>query len=1236
MKKLHLLSSRGYFTSLMYLVLSFILACTVFLSTPTSVSAACSGGTTCPAECTVVWNPPGCSRDCDSLDPYCTPCVRDSVCHVETASCSTGGTGTGQCLAGCSGYFTGNGCSSSPDIPACTVSTSWTAWSACSVACGGGTSSRYNTCSGQTQNVVCNTQACPNPCTTHPDDYWSGWTASGSCGTVTETRHNSCTGATESRTTNTGENCCTWGGWSGCSCGQNQHRTDSCGHYESRYCGDCDDDEPCDPNVWTSWSSCSAACNGLQQRSNCLGTVQTQACNICTNTTTVNSTPTNGACENYSVTQVGNIVTVSTEAVGSTREYSIPNPSFEDGNADFWPVRANISLINTFDCMTDPSFSCADGRWFFAFARDPANNIDTYVTTEFFDAGLGDLSGKTFRFSFMARGAFYPYEIPYVGLQTEPDNGDWQNTSVYAALPTFTVQPQVWQNYSYDVTFPEAPAGYSTSNMRIVLRAPFVNETAYYDNFQLKNVTTVQSVQFYSTPFQAGAGANYCSGTVWTPITPTSFTPAFPPFTDADTWSATWNVAGLGGQKFYVVANVTDSGGNACTGNPSGSCGTAFSVCTGCRQTIDICPTTCNACSAPGEADGCGGTCTQGANYGAPFGNVDIITPQPGANIDPSYYGPDYRYSVNLEYIDPSSPAKADYIEYIIYPTDDTAIANQLVNYVPSTTLQNIETTSNGDVIYDVISYNGSSSYAFTVPASATQGQRLTIKARATNTSCISQPQSWNVANYQLTGRVQGDFIDDDSGNCSNLASPINPGLPNASVRIYRNSSLLGTQVIAGANTYGLNFMPFTPSSDWSLAPGGWGVMSAQLIINNSADLTQAYICSTGPNCQNTGGIQQTNLCTSDYNFCTCTLNYSNHGLLTNTLLPSYSPYDFFLQKYNLSNQAWWQTWGGLVFANGTMDSQGPVAPTIPDSCRQDPNCDPSIVQTSSGPNGSTDPAKNTTAGIPIVGSSGTITAGNDVGGFFTNHPGYFPGYASLRVTHGHNQSGVEVENYDFFANTNDVNVPLRSENNFSTTTVKRLTDGQLNPQTTAAGDKVYYVQGNLNINIDIADVANGGKWNITSDKHVVFVPGNLTIDILNFDPNNNAHQQNLIAVSEGSFLGFIVGGNITIKRDIGYEGTADTIDQEQTPNITGVFVANGNITIEKKGGTYPADRKFIGAGTWVGWTNVVLDREFTDGAGRRELNSVSPTETFQFRPDFVINAPAILLKPQLTWQEVN
>jgi hypothetical protein len=918
------------------------------------------------------------------------------------------------------------------------------------------------------------------------------------------------------------------------------------------------------------------------------------------------------------VTQTGNTVTVVAKPTAGTIEYNVPNPSFEDSNIDYWQYQNDLSFANAFNCTSNASFTCAHGLWFLAFKRNPVSYTDPYLTTDFFDAGLGDLSGKTFRLSFMSRGEFYPYQISSIGLQTEAVGGDWVNTSTYAALPTITVTPSVWQTYSFNVTFPTPAAGYTSSRMRIVLRAPNNDLTAYYDNIELSNVRTITNTQFYVTPYQTDITQSYC-GATWTELPSAVFTPAYPPLTNEETWSTTWDVTGLGGQKFFVAANTWDQL-SSCTGNPSGTCGTGFTgQCTGCRQTITICQTTCDVkCSVQGTPDGCGGFCSAGTDTGVPNGFSTVIIPDEGANIEPTLFT--YTYPILLEYLD--GTGKADYVEYVIFGQNDS-LATQIINSTP-TQLQALATTYSDRITYKRMPYTGNLQYSDTVVPKPTAGTDLRILTRAVNTSCSTeQYTAWDNHFFTLTGKITGELLNDPNGNCSGTSTLT---LPSGTVTMSRRanngvSSLVGYPTfttLTNATNYQANLIPFTPDSNWSTL---WGTITGSLVINNP-DLANAYICST---CGNVGGLQVSNACLADYSQCICTISYPTEGLTTHKISAAYSPFDFYLQNVNFANDPWWQTWGGLVYSLGNIRSVSPISDVIPESCREDQQCDPHLIQTISGPNssGTPDPARGQSAGIPIVGGTATITAGKDAGGFFDNRTN------NERVTGGHNQSNAVRENYDYFAKTTDVNVPAQSDNNGSQTNINTLSE--LTAQATKQGDSVYSVPGNLTININIT---SGGKWNITGNtKHVIFIPGNLTIDVQN--ASTNADQQELINVDPGSFLGFIVGGNITVTENVGYSGDAN-LDALQTPNIEGMFVANGTITIKSYNVTNPNDRKFVGAGSYVGWTNVDLQRDFGDGNKRRELHATTPTETFIHRPDLLVNVPEILKRAQLTWQEVN
>jgi hypothetical protein len=111
----------------------------------------------------------------------------------------------------------------------------------------------------------------------------------------------------------------------------------------------------------------------------------------------------------------------------------------------------------------------------------------------------------------------------------------------------------------------------------------------------------------------------------------------------------------------------------------------------------------------------------------------------------------------------------------------------------------------------------------------------------------------------------------------------------------------------------------------------------------------------------------------------------------------------------------------------------------------------------------------------------------------------------------------------------------------------------------------------------------------------VVFVNGDLAIDTN-------------VTVASGSFLGFIVSGNIDIKDTVatvdGFYFTSDT------------FSTGTGSTALALNGTFVADE---------------FDLERDLGSG----NSTTPAESFNYRPDFAFTAPLELRRPYRNFREV-
>lgn len=271
----------------------------------------------------------------------------------------------------------------------------------------------------------------------------------------------------------------------------------------------------------------------------------------------------------------------------------------------------------------------------------------------------------------------------------------------------------------------------------------------------------------------------------------------------------------------------------------------------------------------------------------------------------------------------------------------------------------------------------------------------------------------------------------------------------------------------------------------------------------------------------------------------------------------------------------WWQSWNGLIYAGTT--SGNAVVSQIPESC------------TGAGCLGYLSLRNATDASS----SSGFVITG---GGDIDSDPDNVLRYTKLReeAEQGHVVGSVYSgprENYQYFYN-------LYSMGSSPTTDF----DGS-EPTLAPSNGRAYYAAGNVTIST---------PWDVEAGQNmVIFVNGNLDIS-------------NTIHVAEGGFLSFIVNGNVTVANTVGNSTFSDN-----TPNVEGVYIADRIII---QGGASGGDLKFVGAGTFVGWTSVTLGRTYDDPF----TNDTYPSEVFIFRPDFVQNVPARMTRPIYSWQETN
>ena len=106
-----------------------------------------------------------------------------------------------------------------------------------------------------------------------------------------------------------------------------------------------------------------------------------------------------------------------------------------------------------------------------------------------------------------------------------------------------------------------------------------------------------------------------------------------------------------------------------------------------------------------------------------------------------------------------------------------------------------------------------------------------------------------------------------------------------------------------------------------------------------------------------------------------------------------------------------------------------------------------------------------------------------------------------------------------------------------------------------------------------------------------------------------------------------VSSGSITFDARLGHD---DPNNLEAV--VEGIYIADGQIIVASTG---TGDKRFIGEGTFVGWSGVELQRDFGPG-GRRALNNQLPVELFRHRPDLVTAAPTEFMRSRIDWQQVN
>jgi len=367
---------------------------------------------------------------------------------------------------------------------------------------------------------------------------------------------------------------------------------------------------------------------------------------------------------------------------------------------------------------------------------------------------------------------------------------------------------------------------------------------------------------------------------------------------------------------------------------------------------------------------------------------------------------------------------------------------------------------------------------------------------------------------------------------------------------------------------------------------------------------------------------------------------------------------NFFVTVFDVHNSPWWQARGGTVYAQDQLVSRIPTLSNVhnADAGRTSdynrcvaPHCAPYLIaQTCNSAINST--VRNSSA-YPLLGGLQAIDlrqsdrAGGASGDNTNNKTARDIGNTSGQPVH----YGPR-EDYDYFFGL----IPRDRIRNLG---------GNI-ANYTNCGDLACLVTGTLTISDDTNITVTGGG------KYTIFVDGDLNIGDAfgNFGESYAANRTPRITVAPGSYLAFIVRGNINIRPQVGYinenifydhgnsqlllvgessfpkfgeeSAVCDSGGYQEIGVIQGVFIADGKITVESNGkssnpsrlasvgskecpiGVVP-DKKFVGEGTFVGWSGVDLQRDFDDRCSfTKAWNARHPTEVFNYRPDFMQNAP--------------
>ena len=299
-----------------------------------------------------------------------------------------------------------------------------------------------------------------------------------------------------------------------------------------------------------------------------------------------------------------------------------------------------------------------------------------------------------------------------------------------------------------------------------------------------------------------------------------------------------------------------------------------------------------------------------------------------------------------------------------------------------------------------------------------------------------------------------------------------------------------------------------------------------------------------------------------------------------------------------LTQPAWWQQSGGLLYSQNNITSSIPQSPTT-------------YLITA---------LKTTndlyTAGLPMCGGNNLTVTNNN----FTVNPGSPDAAAPAPNLTAYTapQNLCAQYNYQYFFGLFSTAGGWSEDESIQGSENTITTKEQLTHDTITIGDlKVKKITGNTIFSPDSTWKFDIDESTAEPEKYLFLLDADISsfTNLSNIDP--------LIEVAPGAFVMFVTSGDINIAPSVGH---APGIDVQ---TLQGVYLADGKISIESTHD--PAtERQFIGAGTFMGCTNLELSRTFNS-----TVNSSTPTELFISRPDLLRSVPKAISKPSLTWHEL-